>query len=99
MDATLKTKWVAALRSGNYKQGRLFLEDQEGGYCCLGVLCVVLGEPTFADRPDFGSDFYSVAYQPVRNLLDNDETLRTLARLNDSGQSFAQIADYIDANL
>lgn len=32
-------KWVAALRSGTYKQGRLKLRDREDNYCCLGVLC------------------------------------------------------------
>jgi hypothetical protein len=31
-------KWVDALRSGNYKQGRFFLRDGDT-YCCLGVLC------------------------------------------------------------
>jgi hypothetical protein len=35
-------KWVAALRSGKYKQGRGVL-SQDGKYCCLGVLCEVLG--------------------------------------------------------
>jgi len=43
----LKAKWVAALRSGKYKQGRGFLKakDSEGDwtYCCLGVLCEVAG--------------------------------------------------------
>ena len=34
-------KWVAALRSGNYKQtqGRLKKED---AFCCLGVLCDIV---------------------------------------------------------
>ena len=37
----LVKRWVANLRSGNYKQGksRLRIEDQ---FCCLGVLCDVL---------------------------------------------------------
>lgn len=34
-------KWLAALRSGKYKQGRKTLRSDEG-YCCLGVLCDVL---------------------------------------------------------
>lgn len=35
-------KWVTALRSGKYKQGRGTLAQQIGSnthYCCLGVLC------------------------------------------------------------
>lgn len=33
--------WVAALRSGQYKQGRYYLE-LDGKFCCLGVLCHML---------------------------------------------------------
>lgn len=31
-------KWVAALRSGKYKQGTGKL-NKDGNYCCLGVAC------------------------------------------------------------
>lgn len=31
-------KWIAALRSGKYKQTRGRLQDGDG-FCCLGVLC------------------------------------------------------------
>jgi hypothetical protein len=37
-------KWVAALRSGKYKQGRLTLERMDGTFCCLGVACMVAME-------------------------------------------------------
>lgn len=40
MNPEVKAQWVAALRSGKYKQGpRRVLNDGEGGWCCLGVLC------------------------------------------------------------
>lgn len=29
--------WVAALRSGEYKQGRSCLRSADGTFCCLGV--------------------------------------------------------------
>lgn len=32
--------WIAALRSGEYKQGREMLSDGDS-YCCLGVLCEI----------------------------------------------------------
>lgn len=38
MNPLIKAKWVAALRSGNYKQGAGFLR-QGNNFCCLGVLC------------------------------------------------------------
>lgn len=40
MDHNVKTKWVAALRSGRYEQGQSVLHRPETNeYCCLGVLC------------------------------------------------------------
>lgn len=36
-------RWVAALRSGKYKQGHSLLRSTQNHYCCLGVLCDVLG--------------------------------------------------------
>lgn len=38
MNADVKEKWVAALRSGEYKQGTQALRRGDK-YCCLGVLC------------------------------------------------------------
>jgi hypothetical protein len=39
MKAELKQKWIAALRSGEYKQGKGVLRTTEDRFCCLGVLC------------------------------------------------------------
>lgn len=40
MDPEKKARWVAALRSGKYKQGRHLLRSRTGRrMCCLGVLC------------------------------------------------------------
>jgi hypothetical protein len=55
MNPEIKSKWVAALRSGEYKQGRKVLHSEaENTFCCLGVLCdlavkegIVHGETTF----------------------------------------------------
>lgn len=51
MDAQVKAKWVAALRSGKYKQGQQNLKtkwlDNIVEHCCLGVLCEIVG-PTVA---------------------------------------------------
>jgi len=40
MNEEVKKKWVEALRSGEYEQGRCAL-NREGKFCCLGVLCDV----------------------------------------------------------
>ena len=38
MNTEIKTMWVEALRSGQYKQGSGHL-NLDGKFCCLGVLC------------------------------------------------------------
>jgi len=38
MNPKVKARWVAALRSGEYKQIEGSLK-KDGGFCCLGVLC------------------------------------------------------------
>jgi hypothetical protein len=40
----IKTRWVDALRSGKYKQGRGQLHHtlNENTFCCLGILCDVV---------------------------------------------------------
>ncbi len=42
MNKAIKQKWIAALRSGEYKQGKNRLRTNKNGktsFCCLGVLC------------------------------------------------------------
>jgi len=52
MNKKIKTKWLKALRSGKYEQGKEYLRqqqvDEDGNqlgkesFCCLGVLCDVI---------------------------------------------------------
>lgn len=66
--------WVAALRSGKYKQGKQLL-NRDGEYCCLGVACEVAMEHGLAlDKVvDMGSTFYNgssgVAPQELQDWL------------------------------
>lgn len=39
-------KWVAALRSGEYKQVTGMLHERDGGFCCLGVACDLYAKET-----------------------------------------------------
>lgn len=39
MNAQVKERWLAALRSGKYKQTKGALNRGDNHYCCLGVLC------------------------------------------------------------
>lgn len=39
MNQEVKTKWLEALRSGDYEQAKGSLKTTSGKFCCLGVLC------------------------------------------------------------
>jgi len=95
MDAQLKAKWVAALRSGEYPQGNGFLE-KDGCYCCLGVLCAIQDEQWKKYFPD---SLYSETLPDAVNGGLSGAERRELASQNDGGCSFTEIADYIEKNL
>ena len=40
MNQEVKTLWTGALRSGEFTQGKNYL-DADGKQCCLGVLCIL----------------------------------------------------------
>ena len=54
MNAEVKKKWVDALRSGKYRQGRMRLRvvDPNGDkFCCLGVRCDMVDPSGWRDEP------------------------------------------------
>lgn len=42
MNQEFKAKWLAALRSGEYRQGTGVLRTGDNRFCCLGVACDLL---------------------------------------------------------
>jgi hypothetical protein len=93
MDQELKAKWVAALRSGKFRQGRWRLYDSDTDtFCCLGVLGCVIGK-TKGEMDKNG--------MPISWDLLPEETTKTLAyQWNDSHcKTFDEIADYIEKSL
>ncbi len=95
MDANLKAKWVAALRSGEYQQGDTYLANNAAGtFCCLGVLCVARGlSPRELDRKcTIDVPFESGLSREIRSLLGDE--------MNDrERRTFSEIADWIEANI
>lgn len=108
MKAELFDRWVAALESGEYKQGRNRLATVVSGerrYCCLGVLCVVDGvdldkraymkyggQKIIRNMSGVG-ELPSVAAPALASIPEN---LRNdLATMNDNGHTFVEIADYL----
>ena len=91
MDKKLKAKWVKALRSGRYKQGRVYMYN-DGRYCCLGVLACVMGHNPAKE----GQDRYDLALESLGN-----EPMYALIGLNDDLERppFEVIAGFVDATL
>lgn len=106
LDPELKFKWTSALRSGDFKQGHSCLENEEGQFCCLGVLCKIVELPTFTTKEDdeIGEYHSTEEWIPetdkIPSFLVGDTTLaQELAEMNDSGESFESIANYIEQKL
>lgn len=93
-----KQKWVAALRSGEYKQGKYVLYCRAiDSFCCIGVAGKIKGVSLeeMEGKSNPGSD---KVYKSCINL--GDSFVRTLTLMNDyQGKSFSDIADWIEQNL
>ena len=100
MNPTLKTQWTAALRSGEYMQGRGHFKTREGHYCCLGVLCMVLNRPDLMQLNSVHTerfDDYGGLFGISRLFPDQGEALW---RLNDVTKlTFNEIADWIETHV
>lgn len=98
MKKSIAMKWVKALRSGKYKQGRKVLKNSEGKYCCLGVMCEVVGYVEILNKGLLPCDVVEKAGMATPNgYLTNAETWdASLAHFNDCHEySFDEIADII----
>lgn len=58
MKKEIADKWIAALESGEYKQGQNVLRSDDGFYCCLGVLCELAVKEGVIKPWDEGSGSY-----------------------------------------
>lgn len=105
MNTELKTKWVEALRSGKFEQGKRALR-RGATFCCLGVRCEVMGA-----KWDEGDDIdlnAKINEEPQEYYLSSialetagmtDRQQEILYTMNDEGSSFKEIADHIEAEL
>ncbi len=105
MKAELKAQWVAALRSGQYKQGVGYLHNQ-GCYCCLGVLADTYNPKgwTPIDGWDNGYQFCGqssvLEYYSLNEFGLSSEYQDILIGFNDDTKyTFEQIADWIEQNV
>jgi hypothetical protein len=96
-----KAKWIAALRSGEYKQGRHELYDNVNKtYCCLGVACMIAGaKPNNSGYIASYGGMKGITKVPVLLRGDNGYAVDNLVGMNDRGKSFFEIAKWIEENL
>ena len=93
-------RWVEALRSGEYEQGKHFLE-KDGKFCCLGVLCKIEGhyyeEGKSQILPEALRYKIGIKSSIGEYSLPNEE-FNSLTELNDNGYDFESIANFIEKN-
>jgi hypothetical protein len=103
----LKAAWIEALRSGEYRQGKGKLQDEDT-FCCLGVLCLAAEKIGLAKAARYGEEFEDVKGRLKGMYLGAQDELiarsvrrheETLVFMNDRGTPFKKIADWIEQNI
>lgn len=104
MKRDVAMKWVKALRSGKYRQGKSMLQDNRGRFCCLGILQgPVLGMPIETREEVLSDEAKEAAGMmtcngtpafPAHIGIKRDG----LADANDHGWNFSSIAAWIEKN-
>jgi hypothetical protein len=107
MDQELKTRWMEALRSGDYKQGRQKLRIGKGKntrMCCLGVLADVINPDGwtpqnhwFVDGDDSRDELSDSVLHRVGIRVGQQAELISLN--DEQMKSFDDIAHFIEREL
>jgi hypothetical protein len=106
MNKEVKARWVEALRSGKYQQGRAAL-NANGKFCCLGVLCDLYPSVKWHNysqpgwkclRNEYGDSIAAMPPDEVEAWAGlNTYATSRLANLNDNlNYRFVDIANIIE---
>jgi hypothetical protein len=97
-------KWIKALRSGKFEQGKKMLQTISGRYCCLGVLCEIA--PKSVEKWRCGKYLAGVHLGDQLEVkrwagMKSDQgyyymDLPPLSIQNDIDKTFVEIADLIE---
>ena len=114
MDKKVKETWIKALKSGEFKQGRGYLE-RDGKYCALGILSLlslIEGQCTYNQIDGLGkfdNKRFTLSYNTLTwagmDLEDfkaeviYEGELTSIGDLNDRGLSFKELARIINLKL
>lgn len=108
MKSAFKARWIQALLSGDYKQGRIVLRSIDNRFCCLGVACDLMDQSAWDmhnPRHFHCSSVTGVGWRGLEpqtvgdglaEALGMDKiVMQELSVANDGGKSFAEIAGMI----
>ncbi len=91
-----RADWLAALRSGDYRQGNGHLVCRGGGMCCLGVAGAVMGlEPMFPYDTEEGG-FWSAREDARLNGNATPEIVDWLGLSSNAGFLHKYVAVWLD---
>lgn len=112
IDPEFKQRWLTALRSGKYRQGQRALRQRntvdDTAYCCLGVALDIKDATQWKPaecsgwRDDWNGCRSALANNLLAKAIDGaleETTVQTLARMNDGGGTFPDIAEWIESHL
>ena len=95
LNRELMTRWIEALESGRYRQGRNYLKVRDNNrtrYCCLGVLQKI--EPSIPNQNDI-----FLKKDAVVKILGCNLNQKELSDMNDGAdaepKSFREIAQHL----
>jgi hypothetical protein len=96
-------KWLKALRSGKYKQDTGYLKSPIG-YCCLGVagrICKLTdkqidGYDWLKENINITEKDLKLVPQELQGSSLSNGLVEILSLMNDEGDSFKEIADWIE---
>lgn len=101
MNAEVKAKWLTALRDGSYRQAVGKLNDKNG-FCCLGVLCDLVDNTKWEEIHGY-VEYRGKIYMPPHDVMESvgldESVVDKVARMNDEGSSFAEIADFLERHV
>lgn len=92
MNAEVKEKWLAALRSGDYRKAKGRLSRGRNRRCCLGVLRDLVG----GDERDWHSN---LSLDTEDRVGLNYSAQYELVDLNDRRRGWGPVCDYIEGRL
>lgn len=104
MNKAVKKRWIKALRSGDYEQGKGVLHRSDGAMCCLGVLYDIefdgdweLDSLELVWTVDGRRATMSQEFKDKMGIKVSEE--ECLIQMNDNNSTFGRIANHIEMNL